>query len=89
MQRISSILWGLVLFPHDPFQELINGAKMFGHISVYGYMWGYIEYYPPYIGAPGGIRTHNRLIRSNSIIPMIVAGMLGHSLAILRPVMLT
>jgi hypothetical protein len=43
MQRISSILWGLVFFPHDPFQELINGAKMFGHISVYGYMWGYIE----------------------------------------------
>jgi hypothetical protein len=40
---------------------------------------------------PGGIRTHNRLIRRNGIPPIIVAGvtcpnfgrMLGHSLAIL------
>jgi len=31
----------------------------------------------------GGIRTHNRLIRRSRIPPIIVAGMLGHSLAIL------
>jgi hypothetical protein len=35
------------------------------------------------IGAPGGIRTHNRLIQRNGIPPIIVAGMLGHSLSIL------
>jgi hypothetical protein len=38
-------------------------------------MWGYIEYNPPYLGAPGGGRTslhrtvgtwHNRLIRSKT-----------------------
>jgi hypothetical protein len=40
-------------------------------------------------GAPGGplclpgIRTHNRLIRRSGIPPVIVAGMLGHSLSIL------
>ena len=34
-------------------------------------------------GAPGGIRTHNRLIRRNGIPRIVVAGMLGHSLAIL------
>jgi hypothetical protein len=33
--------------------------------------------------------AHNRLIRRNDIPPIIVAGMLGHSLAILRPAMLT
>ncbi len=41
--------------------------------------------------APGGIRTHNRLIRRKGIIPIIVGGvtchnfgwMLGHSLSIL------
>ena len=46
-------------------------------------MWRYIHITPPYLGAPGGIRTHNRLIRRNGIPPIIVAGMLGHSLAIL------
>ena len=40
---------------------------MFGHLSEYGYMWGYFNYQPPYVGAPGGIRTHNRLIRSQTI----------------------
>jgi len=42
-----------------------------------------MNFHPPVIGAPGGIRTHNRLIRRNGIPSMIVAGMLGHSLAIL------
>ena len=64
---------------------------MFGHLSEYGYIWGSDCDYPPYPGAPGGatcrvlrrIRTHNRLIRRNGIPPIIVAGMLGHSLAIL------
>jgi hypothetical protein len=45
-----------------------------------------------YIGTPGRSRTsllrtvgarHNRLIRRNGTPPIIVAGMLGHSLAIL------
>jgi hypothetical protein len=27
---------------------------MFGHLSEYGYMLGYDEFYPPYIGVPGG-----------------------------------
>jgi hypothetical protein len=26
---------------------------MFGHVSIYGYIWGYIEYQPPYLGTPG------------------------------------
>ena len=28
------------LFSHGPFQELINGAKMFGRFADYGYMCG-------------------------------------------------
>ena len=44
---------------------------------------GLDELYPPYIGAPGGIRTHNRLIRRSGIPPIVISGMLGHSLAIL------
>ena len=48
-----------VFFPHGPFQELINGAKMALNYLVtysnYGYMWGY-RVLSPYIGAPGGER---------------------------------
>ena len=47
---------------------------MFGHLSDDGYMWGSIECYPPYIGAPGGIRTHNRLIRSQMLCPLSYEG---------------
>jgi hypothetical protein len=41
------------------------------------------QFLSPISGAPGGIRTHNRLIRRNGIPPLVVAGMLGHSISIL------
>src|SRR4030066_1271934 len=47
---------------------------MFGHFSNYGYKWGNIDEYPPYLGAPGGIRTHNRLIRSQMLCPLSYGG---------------
>ena len=42
-------------------------------------MWGFIELYPPYIGAPGGIRTHNRLIRSQMLYPLSYGGLSVHA----------
>jgi hypothetical protein len=44
-----------------PYLDFINGAKMFGYLSNYGYMWGYIEYQPPYIGVPGGVTIRFRV----------------------------
>jgi hypothetical protein len=41
-------------FSHGRFLNIINGAKILGYFSNYGYMWGLDEIYPPYIGAPGG-----------------------------------
>jgi hypothetical protein len=90
------------IFPHSPFQEFINGAKMalkclvaFLNMAICGGCTGDV----PHIQAPrpgtspavifGGccalqrIRTDNRLIRRSGITPIIVAGILGHSLAIL------
>jgi hypothetical protein len=29
-------------FSHGPFLNFINGAKMLGHFSNYGYIWGFI-----------------------------------------------
>jgi hypothetical protein len=37
-------------------------------------MWGWLLDLPPYIGAPGGIRTHNRLIRSQMLYPLSYGG---------------
>jgi hypothetical protein len=41
------------------------------------------SFYTREFSAPGRIRTDNRLIRRSELSPIIVAGMLGHSLAIL------
>lgn len=30
--------------------------------------------FPPYLGAPGGIRTHNLLIRSQALYPLSYGG---------------
>ncbi len=41
------------LFHHEPFQELINGAKIFARFPTNGYMWRETRLLPLYIGAPG------------------------------------
>jgi hypothetical protein len=47
---------------------VINGAKMALNYLLTFPLWLYVgleySFTPPHIGAPGGIRTHNRLIRS-------------------------
>jgi hypothetical protein len=62
------------IFSPGPFLEVFNGAKIFGHLSDFGYIWGLDRDYPPHLGAPGGIRTHNRLIRRSGIPPIVMAG---------------
>jgi hypothetical protein len=64
--RSPGFLRTCFIFPHGTFYKLINGAKLFVHFTADGYMWGYIEYHPPYTGAPKGIQTHNRLIRNQN-----------------------
>jgi hypothetical protein len=37
-------------------------------------MWRQIYEIPPQVGAPGGTRTHNRLIRSQMLCPLSYGG---------------
>jgi len=45
-------------------------------------IWGLYDFLPPYIGAPGGIRTHNRLIRSQRFCPLDIGRVYNFTLLI-------
>ncbi len=48
-------------------------AKLFVTFSSYGYMWGYVEYQPPYISAPGGLLRLPQLLATLRLLRLLTA----------------